>query len=261
MNLLYHNPRNLVSTYLNNTLSHLRYGDRFPGNINIETSTFCNRSCYYCANHTDPYPKQEHISEEVMNRILSELVDMRWTGIISLNFTNEPLLDETIFDSIACLRQACPQSRIIIYTNGDFLTETVFQDLRKFGLSELWVTEHPPSTQHWRDRIEAIRRKHPWQIAVRNIEFSNLLHNYTGRSSPLKTAKMKKCTIARNSIQILYNGDVILCCACPRTGFVQGNVMKTGLLDIWRDSPWRKVREAAMNGKPKGDMCRKCMGV
>lgn len=261
MNLKLANLSNLLSQQWCNWNSHRKYGDHFPGNINIETSTVCNRACYYCANATDPAKKQEYISSEVFSRILANLKDMRWSGNVSFNFVNEPLLDPNLVRLVRLVRRTCPRSRLIVYSNGDNLDYVGAGMLNMAGLDEIWVTEHPPYTEKWQRRMAQLQACISSRfLVVRRVEDLPYLHTFTGRGKPKQAMAKKRCDIVRNSIQILVNGDVLLCCAVPRKGFVQGNVMENTLLEIWnRQGPMQQIRENARRGANLCGMCRDCL--
>lgn len=65
----------------------------------IETSSFCNRKCDYC-----PLcfmdRKQNFMSDDLWEKIISELSGMKYKSQIVLNFYNEPLLDKSLPEKI-----------------------------------------------------------------------------------------------------------------------------------------------------------------
>ncbi|MEM4267582.1 MAG: SPASM domain-containing protein [Candidatus Woesearchaeota archaeon] len=62
-----------------------------------------------------------------------------------------------------------------------------------------------------------------------------------------------------NTIHILFNGDVVLCCSDWRRKHILGNVKTMSIEQIWRSEEYKRMRDALYKGKVDDDMlCSRC---
>jgi len=114
-----------------------------PEFIELETSTFCNRRCPWCPNSIYKRgSKQKHINKKLFLKIIKDLKNIDYKGSLALHNYNEPLLDRYLYDWIKIIRKELPKVKIIIFTNGDFLTKTICNKLLNSGVSTLYISVH-----------------------------------------------------------------------------------------------------------------------
>jgi uncharacterized Fe-S cluster-containing radical SAM superfamily protein len=114
----------------------------FPRVIQIQTLTGCNADCIFCpygATHeTQP---RGRMSDDLFRRIIAEAAghDVRR---ISPYLMNEPLLDRTLCDKIRLINSEVPGCRVVLTTNGHYLTPETAEELLDLGegLHELHVS-------------------------------------------------------------------------------------------------------------------------
>jgi cyclic pyranopterin phosphate synthase len=76
--------------------SFIKYSDAyFFRSVAIEISTFCNRTCYYCPNSIEETPV-DFMTEKTFNKIIAQLKEINYSGVILYHFYNEPLLDKRL---------------------------------------------------------------------------------------------------------------------------------------------------------------------
>ncbi len=120
------------------------YKNLLPFFIELETSTYCNRSCDYCPNALYARGKERRfIAHDLYLKIISDLRDIDYRGILALHNYNEPLLDPNIYER---LREArILPGQIAIFTNGDPVNPAVLSELLDTGLNVLRITLHGKS--------------------------------------------------------------------------------------------------------------------
>ena len=70
--------------------------------INLELSYECNRKCDYCpVSFSDRQNSQSYMDSDLIEKICTELSEIRYDNRISLNLYNEPLLDKNLADKIS----------------------------------------------------------------------------------------------------------------------------------------------------------------
>lgn len=113
------------------------------GRVEVETHSYCNRRCDYCPNVVgDRLGPNVRIKPAIWEKLLRDLAEVGYSRFLVLNSYNEPLYDRAILDRIAEAHAALPRARIMIYTNGDYLTPSYVDDLAAAGLDYMHVSIH-----------------------------------------------------------------------------------------------------------------------
>ena len=121
-------------------------------NLSIETSSFCNRRCSYCPDsHVDRISEKKYLSMDEITKMLSNLAEIDYSGIINFSLFNEPLADPNIAEKVSMAKQACPNAKVSMYTNGDYLKKDYLDRLREAGLDIMTVSLHIANNVPWSD--------------------------------------------------------------------------------------------------------------
>jgi hypothetical protein len=114
----------------------------FPRTLQIQTVTGCNADCVFCpygSTHDDQ--PRGRMADGLFGRLIEEAAghDVRR---ISPYLMNEPLLDRALPDRIRIINRAIPGCKVVLTTNGHFLTPEVAEALLDLGdgLHELYVS-------------------------------------------------------------------------------------------------------------------------
>jgi len=239
---------------------------RYLSMVEMETSTFCNRRCYFCPNAT---LQQNHTQKLMANalyiKILTQLREIEYNQIITYSRYNEPLANKNIFENIRTARSYLPYARLHISTNGDYLNLEVLEQLRKCGLNSLRVGcyfKQPGSFSMSRAQkmCDAVQeRLHPLGICFnqetfidghyveRQAHFGSLAIgvysrnfdvNATSRGHTVNINKQYQrpisCDVPFRHLYIHWNGDVMLCCnvrndVAEHAPYIFGNANKSEL--------------------------------
>ena len=247
----------------------LKYGnaDMF-NNINIETTTLCNRRCSYCPNSVfDRSLKQNEklMPEDLFKKILNDLRSLRFTGRISPHFYGEPLLDKRLAGLMSMAHATLPKAKLEIYTNGDLLDITLMENLYEAGVRNYVVALHGDKNENElnEERFGRLRKQMKTNgkavvIDLINLHNDSFLSNRGGLVNVKKVAKKVFCQYASNALVISTNGDVLLCCNDYLGQVSFGNVAKEALSEIWSKPGFKKIRKEISKGIFKADICKKC---
>ncbi len=212
----------------------------------IETTSFCNRRCNYCPNSIyDRGTKKDLMSVELWTKIMKELKEMNWHGIIQPVGYGEPLSDIRLPELLAITKKYLPKCKVVIYTNGDYLTEEYYSKLKPY-VSGYKVANHGklnPNMPKKRD------------IVIENIKL------FSNRASimPIKNdVRLDKCDLPTQLLQVDWEGNVKLCCNDYLGKVRFGNLNKESVIDVWNKPQFKKIRNDIANGKPVIDLCKKC---
>lgn len=247
----------------------LKYGnsDMF-NNINIETTTLCNRRCSYCPNSIfDRSLKQNEklMPEEMFKKIINDLQMIKFTGRISPHFFGEPLMDKRLVRFMKYAHDVLPKAKLVIYTNADLLDTTMLENLYHVGVNHYVITLHGNDKQKEinKKRINALEKyikenKRNIDINLINFTEKTYLSNRGGLVKVKKT--IKKCSFQNptNPLVIDYKGDVLLCCNDYLGNVSFGNIASDSLLDIWNRDNFKRIRKDISRKIFKLNICKKC---
>ena len=176
---------------------------------NIETFGTCNRECYFCFNH-DRFPQREkgNMDEHIWKKIVNELCSLKFCGRISPHFYGEPLLDKRLPDLLNYARRKCPDSYIMIATNGDYLTEELFLKLIKSGVNHFSVTNYNEDENRSLNELE---KNYPGHIKIRSYK-NSIKTDRSGKIFKRGKTLDTPCLRPTGQLVINWKGNVLLCC-------------------------------------------------
>jgi MoaA/NifB/PqqE/SkfB family radical SAM enzyme len=107
--------------------------------ISIETGAKCNRTCSFCPVSVSPR-EDEWMPLEMIEKILSDLVQLDYKKRVALYSYNEPMRDERLVEIIKKFRDKLPRVCMMINTNGDYIKTQ--DDIAKYyyaGLNQMQI--------------------------------------------------------------------------------------------------------------------------
>ena len=90
------------SEIIRETLSYIKNTKiPLPSLVEISDSGTCNRTCSFCPRSDPTYKNiKEFISEDLHNKIIQQLAEHNYSGILAYSGFNEPLLNKAIYKNI-----------------------------------------------------------------------------------------------------------------------------------------------------------------
>jgi hypothetical protein len=210
--------------------------------IEVETHSYCNRRCDYCPNVIgDRLGPNVRMKPEIYQKLLAGLGEVGFSGAFVLNSYNEPLYDRQILERIAEARAALPKARLMIYTNGDYLTPGYVDELAAAGLSYMHVSIHLKQGDTYTEayvlnRIAEIAHRTGLQarfeavvpashiiarfdtpllhVETRALNFAKHGNDRGGLLPDLspKVVRTAPCSFVFNHFHIGFSGNVVPCC-------------------------------------------------
>jgi len=230
-------------------------------NIEIETVNRCNNDCSFCpVNIHSDKRKRAVMSTELFYKIINDLADMNYRGIISLYSNNEPLLDERIYEFVEYVRWKLPEVKQELYTNGillnskkldrlsksvDKLIIDIYCDKDELPKNMLWLNEYPD-----KDNITAIIRNKNQTLTSR------------AGNSPNKACAGKYesfCIYPFRQLVIRPDGKVSRCCHDAYGETTLGDLNNQSVLEIWNGELYKNFRKTMIDkGRNAIKGCQKC---
>jgi 2-deoxy-scyllo-inosamine dehydrogenase (SAM-dependent) len=224
--------------------------------VEVEISTACNRTCWYCPNSVPELRRSQQLMQEsVFERLLSELRWIEFCGRISYHLYNEPLLHPQVCNIVACVTKELPGVRQVLYTNGDLLTNALHSKLTQLGIARFIVTSHDSQPIKERDNQIVLL---PSMLNLTNRGGTVLKKQTKAVKWPLSAP----CYAPSSMLIVTISGDVILCYEDAERTVQLGNIVKKSLEDIWFSKRFISIRRALSSGDRNAEsVCSRCSNV
>jgi len=232
--------------------------------ISIECNSYCNRSCSFCTRSNDNRVKVR-MNEELIFKVLYELAEIDYKGLISFHFYNEIFTDKRIFSFF----EKCQELglRNYIFTNGDYLTKDVVEKLSKYNIKEFtlsiydWKTDEEFQEKCNEFNEELKLQEYPWEyIIVKGGEdFGNRAGYVQHKEEELVLPVKAACSKIEKKLDVRYDGSVVMCCLDYYGIHKIGNIRNQNIIDIW----YGEIRQKQIRDLRKGlrncyELCSKC---
>jgi radical SAM protein with 4Fe4S-binding SPASM domain len=237
----------------------IKYRDPyFFRSVAIEISTDCNRTCNYCPNTLEGTPT-EFMSEDTFKKVIKELQSIKFSGVINYHFYNEPLLDKRLPEFVRYVNKHLPSCVSRVFSNGDFLTLDLADELIDAGVSDLNITIHDFKAEDLLKKLGPVLEKYPGYISVTSLHGKPLL-NRGGAIDVDLLDKKDNCIDPLVILQVDYKGNVLLCCNDYYREHSFGNITNKNISQIWQGDEFVKLRRELREGIAELEICRACMG-
>ncbi len=260
--------------------------------VEIEVFTYCNRTCWFCPNATiDRRSTNRYMDEALYLRILSELAEINYRGVITYSRYNEPLADRIILERIRQARAALPQAVLSTHTNGDYLTRAYLDQLRDAGLNRIFIMTYlgnnePFSDQKVLSRLASkavdLGLRCEFTLALAGVRYNATLaydgmevqieaRNYaevgTDRGKLIQLAPYVRtawCPVVFDAFYVDWDGSVVPCCnirsdAPEHRDYVVDHLQSgISIFEAWASSGLVEWRKSLFNFEEKAAPCDSC---
>lgn len=256
-----------------NDALHLVDGWPLPSVVEISESGTCNRKCIFCPRSDPSYQDiKVYIDPELIRKLVIELAEFSYSGIVLFSGFVEPLLDKKIYSHIKTIHEHLPLARKEMVTNGDVLNIDRMKRLFEAGLSTLLISVYDSLEDAERFQtmcLEAGLKEYQFVIRHRYLpeseNFGITINNRAGMMTgaaysipPPKEALALPCYYPHYTFFMDYLGDVLLCPHDWGKKNVVGNMKKESFRDIWLGEAFLKVRNMLGTGNREIRPCNVC---
>jgi radical SAM protein with 4Fe4S-binding SPASM domain len=228
--------------------------------VEIETTSICNRRCPFCPVAYDNSSQKVIMSDEIFNKIITELKDLNFKSEIAFSGYGEPLLDKRLEEMVKMIKKELG-SFVEIVTNGDFLTYERFKHLISEGVNVFRLSQHDKEpSEAIKLLFGNIKKDELKYIIYQTANEGSVTFTNRGGSVPgLKTLHPFYCSPMH--IIIRADGSVPLCCNDYYKEINFGNVNEEKLIEIWNKPFYRKIRNEILKGIFNFPICKRCLGL
>lgn len=232
--------------------------------VTFETINRCNGECTFCPvnRHNDPR-KYEIMSSLLFKKIIQDLQNIKYDGVISLFSNNEPLLDNRILEFIKYAKVQVPNARIVLLTNGKLLNVKNFPNFAD-QLDMLLIDNYYRGQCKLNKNIQEIYKLYADKYDNVTVSLRKEDEIMSSRGGFAKNRKYipkitSPCIVPWEQFYIVPSGEVKRCCANPLdTHIPLGNVNTNSISEIWNGQEFQKYRKSMIFGRQNVESCRQC---
>lgn len=260
------------ATIIDKSLKVLELGP-LPAVVEISESGTCNRKCSFCPRSAPGFEdKNEFIEIELFKKLMEELGEVGFEGIVLFSGFVEPLLDKNIYSLIALAAEKLPSVRLELVTNGDVLNESRLRLLFDSGLSTLLISVYDSEADaiRFEDMCKDVGLNESQYVVRKRYlpedqDFGITINNRSGMldgteyiipslSEPLS----EPCHYPHYTFFMDYQGDVLMCPHDWGKKRILGNIKNNKFSEIWYSPRYQLVRERLGNGDRRFSPCDVC---
>lgn len=163
---------------------------KFPVNVQIQTSNKCNAACTFCPYSYTEGKKEFQVMEwDLYKKIIDECSEHNVQQILPF-FLNEPLLNKDLTKYIDYAKEKNPKSIVKIFTNGSLLTNDKIVSLLNSKIDEVIFSFNGAT-------------KEEYETAMKNLEFEKTKERITDF---VKRAKSQNISLAVHMLKLGLSG-------------------------------------------------------
>jgi len=232
--------------------------------ISIEINSFCNRSCSFCTRSQDDREKVR-MTEQLVHKVLYELADVNYKGLIAFHFFKEVFTDNRIFSFFEKCKEIGLNNYLV--TNGDFLNKQVVNKLKTYNIKEFalsiydWKTEEEfqEKCDYFKHELNLLDHNWEFYIIKGGENFGNRAGYVSHKEENLTLPLTAGCSKIENKIDIRYDGAVVMCCLDYYAIHKIGDIKNDNIIDIWYGEIRQKQISTLRKGLRKNyKLCSKC---
>lgn len=231
--------------------------------VEIEINSHCNMSCEYCPNSIEERKEVGEMTHDLFEKIISNLIELKFKGVISFHFYNEPMLAKNLDSFVKILKEKLPLVTLQLYTNGTLLTATRFRELIKLGVDAFKVTKHLSQTENYIFdstylELTDLEKKKVIYLSYRDLDLTNRagVLEHISNKIPVNTP----CFLPSVMTVITVNGSMLPCYEDFRQELEMGSLKSSSIKDIWYGDKFQAFREnlRQKGGRLLNETCKKC---
>lgn len=247
--------------------------------IEINLLGRCNRSCSFCpVSKPDFYDKIDKNAKFLLSdymKLLQELVEIKYRGLIVYSGLSEPLLFNEIDTFISETKKALPLARVEIITNGDTISIKLMKSLFDSGLDTLQISlyDGPEQFTKFAEMGSEIGLSSD-QLLLRRRYYNNIDYglNISSRGGIIDSSQYrdkheneaiqlplkKVCYYPFYMVKINYNGTATMCSHDWDERLILGNIKSQTILEIWNSEAGGIAKQSLSENNRAFSPCDKC---
>jgi len=216
----------------------------YPRHVMIQTTSFCDSGCIMC-----PWPRvksrfpQGHMTDELYHKIVAELAKHPEVEQVMPYLMNEPLCDPKIVERIKLAREARPEAKIYIVSNGCRLSPKLSEELIESGLDWIVFSVHAIEPETYK----AITGRGDFP-RIRNgiVDFTRRARE-AGKHSDFVAINITRVRPQVTDEEVERAINFWRENGINQVAYIDGYISRAGTIDVWGHGKPRRERIAGCN--------------
>lgn len=219
--------------------------------VAIMLSNLCNYASIHPKCPASLVKEKEIMPSKYVYKILDELAQNKFEGIICFHVYNEPTMDPRLFMFIKYVKEKMPKARIMIYSNGYYFNAVMKKEYKEIGTDIFILTGY--GNREFQRLIELDDGELPYKVLWGNLdERLNYYDEINEESNGI-------CRATLNQVAIYSNGDVGTCCLDHRHPYQLGNVFDSTLKEVMNSERICEFQKRLLEGdRTMFQICQGC---
>ena len=238
-----------------------------PTWVELSLIDVCNRKCSFCPKADENVAPDtfQKMSRTIIDNIHDQLLEIDFSGTISLCGYGEPLLHKDINYIVKKLSNVFS---VEIVTNGDVLSSKRLQDLYISNVSKVLVSMYDGPEQIEKFKEMTKQANVPEEMVILRDRWYDQQNDFgvklTNRAGTINVGdqenigKYKNCNYPAYQFLIDWNGDIFLCPQDWQRRVSMGNMMQDTIFNIWTNKTLTEYRKNLLLGKRCSGPCKSC---
>ena len=242
-------------------------GIPLPTWVELSLIDACNRKCIFCPKVDENIAPDtfQKMSRKMIDAIHDQLLEIKYSGTISLCGYGEPLLHKDINYIVKKLSNV---SQVEVITNGDVLSSKRLQELFLSDVSKVLVSMYDGPDQIEKFKEMTRNANIPEEMVILRDRWYDKYNDFgvklTNRAGTIKTGKQEKigsytnCYYPTYQFLIDWDGNIYLCPQDWNRRVSMGNVMQESIFEVWTGKMISNFRKNLLKGKRCSLPCSNC---
>ena len=235
--------------------------------IEFETTNYCTRKCSWCSFGNEDFRKNEpmeYLDIVYIEKLLQELKDYQYKGVLGLFGINEPLMDKRICNGqiiLLCKKYLLPEVELSIVTNGDLLTEEILQVFTDTALDHLGISCYDDAgfikAENYKDQFKGKLDIHVLDYRKHNRHLLWLNRAGSVKNIP-EYEHLPYCILPNFEVIVGYDGNVRMCTSDTYGHIKLGNIKTTNLVSILQSEHRKIIKKKISKNRKDVFPCSQC---
>jgi len=189
------------------------------------------------------------LPSRIVTDVLETLGKRAFDGGIAFHNYNEPMADPRLFKFIESAHSFCPKARILIWTNGWNLNQTMMDELVASQVSVVIVTAY---TAEEKQRLQKINSAIQYDIV--DPEWVEVVNAYDA----VATDDRRPCLAPLTDLRISKEGWIVLCCRDWKGAYKFFDLNNRSFQEVLKERALLDVYDRLRKGDRFFPLCKRC---
>lgn len=222
--------------------------------IRLEISVGLDNKASICKGVVD---NKSIMDKSIYEKIVEQLIDMKYTGNITLDYYAIKTSYTELFDYIRILKEQLPQVKRTLLVRGAVINKELMLDFIKRGIDTIKICDCDKDKYNEEyNSLNDVERSYIEYWDSSKVELPN---EYSATNRDYMDWEAVPCLVPDDLVLIDIKGNIIPCQEDSNKEYIMGNVLQDNIYEVFDSKKYRKFRNYLRHGKRrKMSICKNC---